>query len=491
MKFFSDLWQGCKNVFKGPASKDNLFSLDNRVPFKSAIPFGLQHFLAMFASNITPILIVFSRIGLTGDFAVYSMLSALFMAGFATMIQLFFGARLPVVMGTSFTFLPIFITIGISAGGGEAAYYTILGSTVVGGLIATVLSLTHKWWGRIIKPIVPPVVVLGVGLSLLANGANGFFGGNSVLMNMIENGNTGTGVPYFCYIIVALATLITALLWSLFIKGVWKNINIVVGIAVGYIISCCIPGMIDFSKLAVTEVVGSNGVIDYPHLINIGKLRIELVPCILVTICFLVTIVEEIGGATAVAETGLQRKPTVRELGGTLVVGNVTSSIGALFGAFPLTTYAQNVGVVAQNKVVNRFTIFIGAIFLFIASFFPPVANFIYTIPDAVIGGTMVILFGSIAVIGMKSISELGWNDKNIMITAISVCLGFGITVATVTTGSGLFMSTSVFNKVGLEWLGDLLSNCVLNMFVISFILSWLLPDSMHISLFHKKENKQ
>ena len=165
--------------------------------------------------------------------------------------------------------------------------------------------------------------------------------------------------------------------------------------------------------------------------------------------------------------------------------------MGALFGALPLTTFSQNVGIVAQTKVVNRFTIFIGASFLLIASFFPPIANFIYSIPDVVIGGTMVILFGSIAVIGMKSISEIGWSDKNILITAISVCLGFGITIANIQIGDHVALSVNLFKNMNIGWLSDLLSNNVLNMFVLSFILSWALPESMHISLFHKKDNNK
>ena len=425
MKIFSDLGAGIKAVFKGPASKDNLFKLDNRVPFKNAIPFGIQHVLAMFAANITPIIIVFSVLGLLGtDFAVYSMLGALFMAGVGTIIQLLIGARLPIVIGTSFTFVPIFITIGLSAGGGENAYYTILGSILVGGLFATVFSLFYRWWGKIIKPIVPSIVVLGIGLSLLASGANSFFGGTTVITNVIETGATQTGVPYFCYIIVALATLITALAWSILIKGVWKNINIIVGIAVGYIVSCCIPGMVDFSGLVINsnQLVGPHGIVDFPHVINLGKLQFSLVPCILTSVCFIVAIVEAIGDTTALALSGLGRNPTPRELGGALAFDGFNSTVGAVFGALPLTTFSQNVGIVAQTKVVNRFTIFIGASFLLLASFFPPIANFIYSIPDVVIGGTMVILFGSIATIGMKSISELGWSDKNILITAISVC---------------------------------------------------------------------
>ena len=496
MKFFSDLWMGIKSVFKGPSSKDNLFSLDNRVPVRNAIPFGIQHVLAMFAANIAPIIIVFNAMKFgEGDahFATYSMLGALFMAGLGTIIQLLLGARLPVVIGTAFTFVPVFITVAKNAPDAVTAYYTIMGSIIFGGLFAIVFSLFYRWWSKLIKPIVPAIVVLGVGLSLLASGANSFFGGNEVIVSVINTGETGTGVPYFCYIIVALVTLITCLLWSVFVKGVWKNINIIVGIAVGYIVSCCIPGMINFGSMAVTEVVGSHGVVDFPHFIDITKLRFELVPCLLVSVCFIATIVEAIGNTTTVAKAGVGRDVTPREINGALIAYGFNCSVGALFGALPQTTYAQNVGIVAQNKVVNRFTIFVGAMLLLVASFFPPVANFIYSIPDAVIGGTMITLFGSIAVIGMRSISDIGWNDKNVLITAISVCLGFGITIATVTLNDTgvIALSTDLFKALNVEWLGDLLSNNVLNMFVISFILSWALPESMHLSLFHRKDKKE
>lgn len=488
-EFFSDLGNGVKEVFQGPSEKDNLFKLNLRTPLKNAIPFGMQHVLAMFAANITPIIIVFSTLGLLGsDFAIYSMLGALFMAAIGTIIQLFIGARLPIVIGTSFTFVPIFITIGLSAGGGEAAYYTIMASIIVGGAFATIFALFYKWWGRLIKPIVPAIVVLGIGLSLLASGANQFFGGTQVISNIIITGETGTGVPYYLYIIVALVTIIASILWSISIKGVWKNINIIVGIVIGYIVACFIPGMVDFSGLTIdsSALVGPHGIFDFPHIIDFTKLRFEVVPCVLTSVCFIVAIVEAIGDTTALALSGLDRNPTSRELGGTLTFDGFNSMIGAFFGALPLTTFSQNVGIVAQTKVVNRFTIFVGAAFLLIASFFPPIANFIYSIPDVVIGGTMVVLFGSIAVVGMKSISELGWSDKNILIVAISVCLGFGITIATVTTGNGLFTSLTLFNKLGLTWLGDLLSNNVLNMFVVSIILSWVLPDDM--TLFKKKK---
>ena len=491
-EFFADLGKGIKQVFSGEAKEENLFELNGRTPFLKAIPFGIQHVSAMFTANIVPIIIVFGTLGITGEFGTSSMLGALFMAGIGTIIQLFIGARLPIVIGTSFTFVPIFITIGLrvfnNGGSGADAYYTIMTSIIIGGLFATIFSIFYKYWGKLIKPIVPAIVVLGIGLSLLSSGANQFFGGTSVLAEVYAGTNA---VPYWCYILVALVTVIAAILWQLIFKGVWKNVNIIVGIAVGYIVACCIPGMVDFSGLAITEAVGSHGVIDYPHILDFTQLKFDVTSIVLTSVCFIVAIIEGIGDTTALANAGLGRNPTSRELGGTLTFDGFNSAVGAMFGALPLTTFSQNVGIVAQTKVVNRFTIFIGAAFLFLASFFPPVANFIYTIPDAVIGGTMVILFGSIAVVGMKSISELGWSDKNILITTLSLCVGFGITIATFTTGTGqLVMTTEIFNKLGLDWLGALLSNNVLNMFVLSIILSWALPDDMHISFLHKK-NKE
>ena len=161
--FFADLGGGIKSVFTGPAKKDNLFALDSRTPVTDAIPFGIQHILAMFTSNIMPFIIVFTAIGLLNDeLAVHAMLGAIFMAGIGTILQLLLGARLPVVIGTSFTFLPVFLTIGTSVAAqsdAATASYTIMGSVIFGAVFAIVFSLLYRWWGRLIKPIVPAIVV--------------------------------------------------------------------------------------------------------------------------------------------------------------------------------------------------------------------------------------------------------------------------------------------------------------------------------------------
>ena len=469
-QFFNDLKEGITSVFKGSAKQENLFGLNGRPPLAKAIPFGLQHVLAMFVANITPLLIVFGAIGIVNTpIATQAILGSLFMAGVGTVIQLLIGARLPIVIGTSFTFVGVFITIGLSAGGGIEGYYTILGSVLVGGLIASFLCLFIRWWGKLIKPIVPCVVVFAIGLSLVQSGATQFLGGAGTLGSLA--GGETSSVPYYCYLIVAFITLLSAILWQIFAKGVWKNLNIIFGIAVGYIVCLCIPGMIDFSALKVENV---QDVITYPHFANVSQFRFKLVPIVLTTVCFLMAVVEGIGDTNALCAGGLGRRPTNREITGVLVFDGFNSFLCSFFGTLPLTTFSQNVGIVAQTKVINRFTIFIGAVFLVVASCFPVVANFLLTIPDCVLGGTMVILFGSIAVVGMKMCGEVGFSDKNVLILSLSICLGFGLTLV-----SDFF---AFLQSSGLQAVSDLFSNNVLNMFLVAFILSWALPDDMNFT---------
>lgn len=472
MNILNDFKQGVINMFKG-SSNDNLFSLDGRVPLKRAILFGIQHVLAMFIANITPLIIVFSAIGIDkSPIATHAMLSALFMAGFGTMVQLLIGARLPIIIGTSFTFVGLFCTIGLSQETPEMGYYTIMASIIVGGSITTVASIFVKYWIKFIKPIVPAIVVLGIGLSLLQSGANQFIGMNDL--------NTSNGVPLYAYILIAFLTLSVAILWQVLVKGVWKNLNVIVGIVVGYIAALCVPGMIDFSNMAIHSV---NDVISFPSFIDLSKLHFSLVPILLTTLCFLMALVEAIGDTSALCNAGLGRAPSTRELTGTLVCDSINSTFCALFGCMPLTTFSQNVGIVSQTKVVNRFTLFIGAIFLIVASFFPPIANFLYTIPNAVLGGVMVIVFGSIAVIGMKMVSEIGFSNKTILIASISICLGFGITLC-----SGFF---EYLNENNLTYLSDILSNNVLNMFVIAIILSFVIPEDKNDNIKTNEEKEE
>ena len=497
----ADFGHGVTSVFKGKPDKDNIYKKDGRVPFGQALAFGIQHIFAMFIANVAPILIVFGFIGLTGngipaeyaDFASNAVRGCIFIAGVGTIIQLLIGARLPIVIGTSFTFVGLFQSFyhgkpfTFTPGATVEAYYTIMACIIIGGLFIALIGPLVKYWSKLLKPIVPAIVVLGIGLSLLSVGASYFLGEEfTVIKDSITTPGALELVPnYVYYIVVAGVTLLVSLIWNLCAKGVWKNLNIIVAMVVGYLLALIFnftvcPGIIpvDWGTKFAVDSVGD--VINVPIPIDFTQLVFKPVPIIMTCIIFAVASVEGIGDSSAVCEGGLGRKITPRELGGVLTVDGLSSFLAGIFGSLPLTTFSQNVGIVSQTKMVNRFTIFIGACFLVLCGFFPMLANLLLTIPYCVLGGAIIIVFGSIAVTGIKMITKVGLDEKNTLILSLSICLGFGITLMS------RFMSA--LNTAGLQNVATIISNPVLNMFLISVVLSWILPKDMDFSFKKKKK---
>ena len=190
-----------------------------------------------------------------------------------------------------------------------------------------------------------------------------------------------------------------------------------------------------------------------------------------VLLIYVVATTEGIGDVCSLTEAGLGRDPTDKEISGAIAADGFTSALSGFFGAMPLTTFAQNVGIVSQTKVVNRFVIFQGAILLFLASFFPPISRFLQTIPSAVLGGMMLMLFASITVLGMQMIAKNGFGKKNVLIVSLSIGLGYGLTLVPELTGG-------VYENEIVGFIMLIISNPVANMFLISLILSYAIPDS-------------
>lgn len=488
-EYFKKKVSSFKNYFKD-RNKDNVFQLDGVVPLRRAIPFGLQHVLAMFIANITPIIIVFSISNLTkGDpslsdaaaLAIQSnaIRSAIFIAGIGTLIQLFpiwrIGSKLPIVVGISFTFVGALALVTAEYGWGA-----MIGAVMIGGLFIGILGLFAKYWRRFIKPIVSSCVVLAIGISLLSVGAQQFVGFNS--SNVVVSGtymfNEG-----WKHLLLASIALISSLLYSIFVKGTWKNLNILFGLGVGYIAALCIPGMVNFSN--VFQYNGVTSIIDVPRFVDFTKITFNINAIVVVCIIFLVATTEGIGDLSALASSGLGREPTEKEISGGLACDGFVSTLSAIFGSMPLTTFSQNVGIVGQTKVVNRFTIGIGALFLILASIFPPITALIQTIPESVLGGCMIMLFASIMVIGMQMISKCGFSTKNITIVSLSLGLGYGITLIP-------YFIDSIPSQLAIIKL--IISNPVANIFLISLILSFALPkklDTLDIKEDKKEEVKE
>ena len=455
---------------------ENAFRLDGAVPFSKAVLFGMQHVLSMFVSNIVPILLCFAIIAdsqtVSQEIIRNAMRSAIFMAAVGTTLQLFpvwrIGAKLPIVVGISFTFLGVLSLVGSTYGIG-----TMFVSIIVGGLIVGVLGLFADKWRRFIKPIVSAVVVLGIGLSLLPVGIKDFIGYNMPGVIVAGSYDFSIGWPY---IVVASVTLLSALLWQIFAKGIWKNVSILIGLVVGYLVALCfIPlnNMVDFSVFQFRSVAD---VIDVPRpfftLVPISWDNFRIGAILTVLLIYVVATTEGIGDITSLTLSGLGREPTGKEISGGIAADGFVSALAGFFGTMPLTTYAQNVGIVSQTKIVNRFCVLQGALFLFIAAFITPVTTFLQTIPGPVLGGTMLMLFASIVVIGMEMISQSGFTRKNIIVVSLSIGLGYAITL--------IPEFTNIHTDVEfLKCLMLILQNPVANMFLLSLILSYAIPNSI------------
>ena len=346
---------------------DNIYQLDGRVPILKGIPFGLQHVLAMFVANIAPIMIVAGVCGLTPKDTATLIQTAMIIAGIGTLIQLFpifrVGSRLPIVMGISFTFVSVFCYVGPKYG-----YSAVIGAILIGGLVEGLLGFFAKYWRKVITPIVSACVVTAIGFSLLSVGANSFAGGSgSEDFESWQNWVLGA------------VTLTSCLLFNLLAKKHWKQLSVLFGLIVGYILAVCM-GMVDFSALKDVSVVSVPEILPYKPTFHFSAI-------ISVVLIFLVSATETIGDTSALTSTALGREATDKELSGSLTCDGLISSLSALFGCMPITSFSQNVGLVAMTKVVNRFVIALGAGVMILAGIFPAVGAALATLPEAVLGG--------------------------------------------------------------------------------------------------------
>ena len=430
------------------ASMDNIYKLNGKVPVAKAIPFGLQHILAMFVANIAPILIVAGVCNISEQEKATLIQCAMLIAGIGTLIQLFpvwrIGSGLPIVMGISFTFVSIFSYIGATYG-----YGAIMGAVLIGGIIEGCLGLLAKYWTKIITPIVSASVVTAIGFSLLSVGASSFGG--------------GTGAEDFGSVknwILGSITLLCCILFNLFAKSYWKQLSVLFGLVVGYIVS--IPmGMVDFSSLSSTAIVS------FPQFMPF-KMEFNINAIVSVTLIFLVSATETIGDTSALASSGLGRDVTAKETAGSIACDGFISSISSLFGCLPITSFSQNVGLVAMTKVVNRFTIGTGAVIMILAGIFPIFGAVLATLPNAVLGGCTIMMFGTIVVSGLQMVSKCGFSHRNITIAALSLSVGIGFTQV-----PEVF---AVFPKIVQTVFAE---NCVAVVFVVALLMNLILPKEM------------
>lgn len=400
---------------------ENLYKLDGKVPILKAIPFGLQHILAMF------------------------------IAGIATLIQLYpiwkIGSRLPIVMSVSFNFVAILTYVGATYG-----YASAMGAVLIGGLIEGCLGLLARYWKKIITPIVAASVVTSIDFSLFSVGTRSFGGGYSESFGSTENLLLGT------------ITLVARLLFNIFAKSYWKQLSVLFGLIVGYILAIFM-GKVDLS------VIFNGGLIALSHLLPF-KMKFDLGAIIAVVVIFLVSATETIGDTSALVNSGLNREVTEEEISDSLACDGFCSSISSLFGCPPIISFSQNVGLINITKVVNRFTIATGAICMILVGLLPPIGNFFSSLPESVLGGGTIMMFGTILTSGIEMIAKAGFNQRNVTIVALSLAVGIGFTLGTEADIWHIF--PQIIQDV-------FAGNCVAVVFVVSIILSLVLPKDMNI----------
>ncbi len=425
--------------------EDALADFHGKVSLAKALPYGIQHVLAMFVANLAPIAIISAAAGFDEAMSSSLIQNAMIVAGICTFVQLFaiwrIGSKLPIVMGVSFTFVTVLSGIAVNYG-----YGTVVGSVIAGGLILMVLGLLAKYWRRFIGPVVSAVVVIVIGFSLLSTGAETFAG--------------GSGAPDFASpqnLALGFISLLACLLFQIFARGSVKQLSVLFGLVVGYIVALFM-GKVDLAAFQGLQVVSLPHVMPFAPEFNVGAI-------ISVTLLFLVSAAENIGDTAAITQIGFRREPTEREIAGSVSADGFTSAIAGIFGCSPLTTFAQNIGLIGMTHVLNRKAIACGAGILVIAGFVPAVSAAFSSVPDAVLGGCTIMMFGTIVTSGFQMISRAGFTQRNITIAATALAIGIGFTQV-----GGIF---TAFPKIVQSIFVD---NSIALTFVVALVMNLVLP---------------
>jgi NCS2 family nucleobase:cation symporter-2 len=435
---------------------NNLYSLDGRLPIAKAVPFGLQHVLAMFVSNITPLMILANVIGLEQGISSVLIQNCMIIAGIGTLVQLYpiwrIGSRLPIVMGISFTFLSVSIGIASTQGMG-----TLIGAVIIGGLIEGTLGLFVKYWVKLIPHVVAATVVTAIGFSLLPIGANSFAGGQGAA----DFGSANNWI-------VGSVTLLACLICQVCTKGFIHSLSVLFGLVVGYILALCM-GMVDLTGITDQPIVSFPKFLPFTPEFNIGAI-------LSIAAIYLVSATETIGDTSALCNGALKRNPKETELGASISCDGFVSSIAGLFGCTPITSFSQNVGLASMSGVVNRFTIATGAVIMILGGIFPTIGYALTTIPQAVLGGCTIMMFGSILFAGFGMMAKCGFSQRNMVIASLSLSIGLGFTQAT-----GMFNTfPEIIKTIFAE-------NCVAIVFLLAVLLNLILPKEEESS----KENSK
>jgi len=426
------------------------YGLDDKPPLPKSILLGLQHVAVMIVPATAVAYVVAGGVGLGPADTAYIVQMVLLFSGLATVVQAYtvgpVGARLPIVMGSSFTFVGASISIGADYGMAAVFGAILVTGFVVEGLIG--------WQFKRIKPFFPPLVtglvVVIIGLYLVP-----------VAMDYAAGGVGASDFGALHNVGLAALVLAVAVGLNMLTRGVTRLLSVLVAIAVGYAIAVALTvatglELVDFST------VGEAAWIALPEPTRFG---FEFEPIAIATfaVLFLVSAMETVGDMSGVtAAEG--RNPTNEEFRGGLFNDGLLSSIGAVFAAFPITSFSQNVGIVNFTGVMSRHVVGIGGVFLAVLGLSPKVGAAVTTIPSSVFGGAVLLMAGMVAASGFRLVvTHVDLDRRNTVIVAVSLGLGLGV-ATTPEALSGLPSGAELF--FGQSVIVTALSALVLNTFV-------------------------
>ncbi len=406
------------NAFVG--TPDQLRDPNYTPPLSMAVPLGIQHVLAMFVSNVTPAIIVAGAAGFgfgsnSPDFPqmIYMIQMAMLFAGVATLFQTIgfgpVGARLPIVQGTSFAFLPIMIPL--VAGKGIEAMPALFTGVFVGGLFHAFLGTFIGKLRFALPPLVTGLVVLMIGLALVRVGIQYAAGGVPAM-----------GTPAFGSLqswFVALVVIVVTLGVKFFTRGMMSIAAVLIGLLVGYVVAYFM-GMVNFAN------VGRAASFSVPTPFHFG-FEFSLAAVIGFCLMAVVSAIETVGDVSGITKGGAGREATADEITGATYADGLGTAIAGMFGSLPNTSFSQNVGLIAITGVMSRHVVTCGAIFLIIAGLVPKVGAIISTVPIQVLGGGVIVMFGMVAAAGISMLSDVDWNKRNLVIFAVSLSIGLGL----------------------------------------------------------------
>ena len=387
-------------------------------PLAKAVPLGIQHVLAMFVSNVTPAIIVAGAAGVgfgSDDLTpmLYMIQMSMLFAGIATLFQTVgvgpVGARLPIVQGTSFAFVPVMIPA--VAGLGTAGLAGLMTGVVIGGLFHFCLGFVIGRIRYALPPLVTGLIVLMIGLALIKVGIQ-YAAGGVPLIGKPEYGSLAMWFPALVVIAVTLAL-------KFFTRGFMAVAAVLIGIIAGYVVALMM-GQVNFGRVGGAALFAPPLPFKWGFQIN-GAIVIGM--CLMAV----VSAIETVGDTSGITKGGAGREATDKEIAGATFADGVGTAVAGVFGGLPNTSFSQNVGLIAMTGVMSRHVVTIGAIFLIVCGLIPKIGAVIQTVPINVLGGGVIVMFGMVAAAGVNMLADVTWNRRNMVIFAIALSIGFGL----------------------------------------------------------------